>query len=57
MLPPRVSFNVNASWFIDGNLVLSLEKCFPAGWSAGRRKQVVYIDNALAHNSKMTQNF
>jgi hypothetical protein len=33
-----------------------LEKLFPAGWSAGRRKLVVHVDNALARNSRMTQN-
>jgi hypothetical protein len=54
MLPPRVSFS--ASRFIDGNLIPLAEKFFLAGWSAGRRKLVVHIDNALAHNSNMTQN-
>jgi hypothetical protein len=34
-----------------------VEKIFPAGWNARGRKQVVHIDNAPAHNSRMTQNF
>jgi histone-lysine N-methyltransferase SETMAR len=55
MLYPRASFNVY--WFIDGNLVSLVEKFFPAGWSARRRKLVVQINNAPAHNSGMTQNF
>jgi hypothetical protein len=55
MLPPRASFN--ASWFIDGNLVSLVEKFFSAGWSAGKRKLGVYINNAPTHNSGMTQNF
>jgi hypothetical protein len=55
MLPPRTSFN--ASWFIDGNLVPWVESFLPAGWSAGRRKPVVHIDNAPTHISRMTHNF
>jgi hypothetical protein len=54
MLSPRVSFNV--SWFIDGNLVPLVENFFPADWSAWRRKLVLHIENAPAHNSRMTQN-
>jgi hypothetical protein len=54
MLLPRASFN--AVWFTDGNSVPLVETFFLAGWSAGGRKLVVYIDSALAHNSKMTQN-
>jgi hypothetical protein len=38
-------------------LVALVEKLFPAGWSAGRRKQVVHIDHAPSDNSGMTQNF
>jgi hypothetical protein len=34
-----------------------VEKFFPTGWSAGRRKQVGYIDIAPANNSSMAQNF
>jgi hypothetical protein len=34
-----------------------LETFFPAGWSAGRRKLVLYLDNAPAHKSRMIQNF
>jgi hypothetical protein len=36
-------------------LVPSLEKFFPAGWTAGQRKLIVHIDNALA-NARITQN-
>jgi hypothetical protein len=54
MLHPRASFN--ASWFIDGNLAPLVEKFFPAGWLGGRRKLVVHIDSAPAHNSRMTHN-
>jgi hypothetical protein len=55
MLPPRASFNT--SWFIDGNLVLLVEKFVPAGWNAERRTLAVHIDNAHAHNLKMAQTF
>jgi hypothetical protein len=54
ILPARAS--LNALWFINGNLVPLVEKFFPAGWSTGGSKLVVHIDNALAHNSRMTQN-
>jgi hypothetical protein len=43
-----------ASWFIDGNLAPLFAKFLPVGWSAERSKQVVYIHNALANNSRMT---
>jgi hypothetical protein len=46
ILLPRGLFN--APWFMDGNLVPLLERFFPAGWSAKRRKLVVYIDHAPA---------
>jgi hypothetical protein len=49
MLPPRASFN--------GNLVPLVEDFFAAGWSPRRRKLVVHIDNAPAHNSRMAQHF
>jgi hypothetical protein len=55
ILPSRASFD--ASWFIHGSLVSLVEKFFPAGWSAERRKLVVHIDTAPIHNSTMTQNF
>jgi hypothetical protein len=40
ILPLRALFN--APWFIDGNLVPSLEKFFPGEWSAGRKKLVAH---------------
>jgi hypothetical protein len=52
MPPPRASFN--GSRFFDRDLIPLLEKLFPAGWSAGRRKPGVYLDSAPAHNSRMT---
>jgi hypothetical protein len=55
MLPPRAPFN--ASWFINGKLIPLVEKFFPAALSAGRRKLVMHIDNASAHNSRMTRSF
>jgi hypothetical protein len=55
MLPLRVSFH--ASWSIDGNLVLLLEKLFRAKWNGEQRELLVHTDNASAHNSGMTQNF
>jgi hypothetical protein len=55
MLPLRASFN--AVWLIDGTLSPLIGKFFPAGWSAARRKLVVHIVNASAHNSKTAQNF
>jgi hypothetical protein len=38
-------------------MVPLLEKFFPVGWSPGQNKLAVHIDNALGHNSRMTQNF
>jgi hypothetical protein len=55
MLPPRTSLNI--PWFINEHLVLLVEKFPPAGWSAGRRKLEVPIDNAPTHNSRTTYNF
>jgi hypothetical protein len=43
MLPPRTSFNI--PWFINEHLAPLVEKFSPAGWSVGRRKLVVPIDN------------
>jgi hypothetical protein len=54
MLPPTASFN--ASWFIDENLVPLIQKFFSAEWNAGGKKLIVHIDNAPAHNSRVTQN-
>jgi hypothetical protein len=54
MPPPRASFN--ASWFIDGNLALSIQKFISAGLSAGRRKLGGHADNAPPNISRMTQN-
>jgi hypothetical protein len=53
MLPPGASFN--ASWFVDENLVPLLDKFFAGGWDREQRKFVVHLDNAAAHNAKMTQ--
>jgi hypothetical protein len=55
MLPAGASFN--AAWFIDQNLVPLVAKFFPRGRGPGERKLVLHIDNAPAHNAKMTQNF
>jgi hypothetical protein len=55
MLSPGVSFIL--SWLIDENLVPLLDKFFRAGWRAGQRSLVVRVDNAPAHNSKMTRDF
>jgi hypothetical protein len=41
---------------LHGNLPPLVETFSPAGWSAGRRKLAVHIDNAPAHNSRITQN-
>jgi hypothetical protein len=53
MLPPGTSFN--ASGLIDENSVPLLDNFFPAGWSVRQRKLVLHIDNAPAHNAKMTR--
>jgi hypothetical protein len=55
MLPLRVSNNM--SWFINGNLVPLVERFSPLGWCAGQGKQLMHIDKAPAHNSRMAQNF
>jgi hypothetical protein len=54
LLPPRTSFNT--SLFIDGNIVPLVEKSFPVGQNAERRKLGMHIDDTPAHNSRMTQN-
>jgi histone-lysine N-methyltransferase SETMAR len=54
MLPQGESFN--ASWFIDQNLVPLVQSFFPSGWSPSK-KLMIHVDNALAHNSRMTRNF
>jgi hypothetical protein len=54
MFPPRTSFD--ASWFIDGKLVPLVDRFFPAGWSARRRKPAVHVDNPPAQNSRVAQN-
>jgi hypothetical protein len=53
MIHPRALFN--ASWFINGNLVSLVEKIFPVEGNAERRKLVVHIENAPAHNPRMTR--
>jgi hypothetical protein len=42
---------------IDGSLVPLVEKPFPNGWSAWRRKVIVHIQDTLARNSRTTQKF
>jgi hypothetical protein len=53
MLPPGESFN--ASWFIDQHLVPLVQSFFPAG--AQSKTIDGHVDNAPAHNARMTQNF
>jgi hypothetical protein len=55
MLPTGASFN--AARFIDQNLVPLVAKFFLRRRIPGERKLVLHIDNAPAHNAKMTQNF
>jgi hypothetical protein len=52
MLPPGASFN--ATWFIEQNLVPLLDAFFPNGPDPTERKLVVHIDNASAHNARVT---
>jgi hypothetical protein len=54
MLPSGELFNV--LWFIDQDLVPLVQSFFASGWSP-RQKMIVHIDNAPAHNSRMTRNF
>jgi hypothetical protein len=55
MLSPGAS--LNATWFIEQNLVRLLDAFFPNGPDPMQRKLVVHIANASAHNARVTQNF
>jgi histone-lysine N-methyltransferase SETMAR len=55
MLPPGES--LNALRFRDQNLAPLIQSFFPSGWSPRQNKLMVHVDNAPAHNSRMTQNF
>jgi hypothetical protein len=55
LLPPGAS--VNATWFIEQNLAPLLDASFPNGPDPTQRKLVVHVDNASAHNARVTQNF